>query len=264
MPAQDTNLNLKSIADREPVSIVVPCFNESEGIELLRSKLIPVINELQKTRTVELILVDDGSIDDTYLKLQQYFSQIAQIVRCDRNRGLSAAIQLGAAQATGSIICTADSDCTYDPAQLIPLLELMHDDIDIVTASPYHPQGLVVNVPSWRLFLSKGLSRLYWLVLPCKLYTYTSMFRAYRREVFETVRIQDPGFLGLVEIIVEAMFQGYKVVEYPAELRRRIFGQSKLCVARVIWNHLKYVKQLIARKLLFTRRLKPIKVLPSA
>jgi dolichol-phosphate mannosyltransferase len=264
MPLQDVNLTLKSTQDKESISIVIPCFNESEGIELLRTKLTPVIKKLQETRSVELILVDDGSIDDTYLKLQQYFSQTAQIVRCDRNRGLSAAIQLGAAHATGSIICTADSDCTYDPAQLISLLKLMRDDIDIVTASPYHPQGLVVNVPGWRLFLSKGLSRLYWLVLPCKLYTYTSMFRAYRREVFETVRIQDPGFLGLVEIIVEAMFQGYNVAEYPAELRRRVFGQSKLRVARVVWNHLKYIKQLISRKSLFTRRLKPIKVLPSA
>jgi dolichol-phosphate mannosyltransferase len=251
---------MKAMPDqhKDSVSIVIPCFNESEGIELLHSRISSVMEQLSQYRPVELILVDDGSTDDTYFQLQHYFGQSAIVTRCDRNRGLSAAIQVGAAQASGSIICTADSDCTYDPEQLIPMLELMQDDVDIVTASPYHPFGTVKNVPAWRLFLSKGLSRLYWLVLPCKLYTYTSMFRAYRREVFETVTIQDPGFLGLVEILVEALFQDYRITEYPATLQRRVYGQSKLRVARVIGDHLKYIVKLLPRRSLFRSAFKPV------
>ncbi|MBW4612838.1 MAG: glycosyltransferase family 2 protein [Desmonostoc vinosum HA7617-LM4] len=238
----------KPLERRQSVSIIVPCFNESEGIESLKKRLLPVVAELRSKRTVEVICVDDGSSDDTFFKLQQHLGEYAQIVSHPQNQGLSAAIRTGVVYSTGNIICTIDSDCTYDPADLIGLMNLMHEDIDIATASPYHPKGKVKNVPGWRLFLSKGLSGLYRLVLPQKLYTYTSMFRAYRREVLECIPITHPGFLGLVEIVAEAMLQGYRVVEYPAELSRRQFGQSKLRVAKVIWSHLKYIYQLIVRQ----------------
>ncbi|MBR8839414.1 MAG: glycosyltransferase [Stigonema ocellatum SAG 48.90 = DSM 106950] len=234
--------------NQESVSIIVPCFNESEGIESLKEKLLPVIAQLRLVRSVELICVDDGSIDDTYLKLQEHFSQQALIVRHEKNQGLSAAIKTGFANSTGKIICTIDSDCTYAPQDLVPVLNLMRGNVDIVTGSPYHPKGGIKNVPSWRLFLSKGLSQIYGLVLPQKLYTYTSMFRAYRREVLEKVPITYPGFLGLVEILAEAMFQGYKVVEYPTVLSNRVFGQSKLRVARVIKNHLKYIFTIMTQR----------------
>lgn len=245
---------LETIAQTQSISIIVPCFNESEGIASLKKKLEPVLTELRAMRAVEVICVDDGSSDDTFLKLHEYFGQEAQIIRHPKNKGLSAATKTGVAHSTGEIICTIDSDCTYEPYQLIGLLELMYDDVDIVTASPYHPKGKVKNVPEWRLFLSKGLSKLYRLVLPQKLCTYTSMFRAYRREVLETVSIRHPGFLGLVEIIAEAMLQGYKVAEYPAELKRRQFGQSKLRVARVIWSHIKYISHLVVRQMFQQRK----------
>jgi dolichol-phosphate mannosyltransferase len=244
------SLELKNTKDKLSVSIIVPCFNESESIQFLKEKLLPVLAKLRLERSVELICVDDGSSDDTFLKLEQYFGQQAQIIRHPKNKGLSAATKTGLIHSTANLICTIDSDCTYDPEDLLGLLNLMHGDIDIVTASPYHPKGRVKNVPEWRLFLSKGLSQLYRLVLPQKLYTYTSMFRAYRREVLETVPITHPGFLGLVEIVAEAMLRGYKVVEYPAELSRRQFGQSKLRVTRVILSHLKYIVQLIVRQAL--------------
>lgn len=242
-------MNLQT-PERQSVSIIVPCFNESEGIESLRKKLLPVVDKLRLVRSVEVICVDDGSIDDTFAKLEQHLGQHAQIIRHQKNKGLSAAIRTGFAQSTGKIICTIDSDCTYDPIYLVALLNLMHTDVDIVTASPYHPKGKVKNVPEWRLFLSKGLSQLYRFVLPQRLYTYTSMFRAYRREVLETVPVTYPGFLGLVEIVAEAMLRGYKVAEYPTELTNRVYGQSKLRVFRVIRSHLKYIGKLIVRQLL--------------
>jgi len=245
--------------DEQSVSIIIPCFNESEGIESLQQRLLPVLAKLRFLRPVELILIDDGSTDNTYAKLQQSFGQYASIISHEKNQGLSAAIRTGLAHSVGEIICTTDSDCTYDPSQLLPLLSLMAEDVDIVTASPYHPKGLVKNVPVWRLFLSKGLSQIYRVVLPYKLYTYTSLFRAYRREVLEAIPITYSGFLGLVEIIAEATLCGYKVVEYPAELRSRVYGQSKLRVAKVIWSHLMYISKLMLRRSLRQRKIRPVR-----
>ena len=239
---------------RPSVSIIVPCFNESEGIAALKEKLLPVLAQLNQQRNLELICVDDGSTDDTFLQLQQYFGQQAKIVRHPKNKGLCAAINTGFTSSTGKIICTIDSDCTYEPQDLIPLLDLLHNNIDIVTGSPYHPKGSVGKIPAWRLFLSKGLSQIYRVVLPQKLYTYTSIFRAYRREVLETVPITYPGFLGVIEILAEAMLRGYKVAEYPTKLNRRVFGQSKMRVAKVILSHLKYISKLIIRQFWIQRK----------
>lgn len=246
-------LTLKQTEDSSSVSIIIPCFNESEGIEPLKTKLLPVLDKLSLVRSVELIFVDDGSTDDTFLKLEQSFGQEAQIIRHKKNRGIWAAIKTGFTYSTGKIICSIDSDCTYHPQQLFELLNLINR-ADIVTASPYHPRGSVKNVPAWRLFLSKGLSQIYRLVLPQKLHTYTSMFRAYRRDVLQAVPTTYPGFLGLVEIVAESMLRGYKVVEYPTELSNRIFGQSKLRVTKVILSHLKYIGKLVFRKKILIKK----------
>lgn len=246
--------------DRRSVSAIVPCFNESEGIPNLKQRLLPVVAKLRLTRTVQLIFVDDGSTDETFMLLKHHFEPHAQIVRHQKNKGLSAAIATGLAHSSGEIICTMDSDCTYDPQQLIQLLNLMRDGVDIVTASPYHPQGIVRNVVAWRLFLSKSLSLIYRMLLPQKIYTYTSMFRAYRREVLERIPIEYPGFLGQVEILAEAMLRGYKVVEYPAELSSRVFGQSKLRVAKVILSHLNYIRQLFYRRMMLDKKVQIAKL----
>ncbi len=78
--------------DSQSVSIIIPCFNESEGIEPLKIKLLPVLEKLRLLGSVELIFVDDGSTDDTVLKLQLCFGQLAQIVSHQSNRGIWAAI----------------------------------------------------------------------------------------------------------------------------------------------------------------------------
>jgi dolichol-phosphate mannosyltransferase len=244
------NMSSQNVSlEQQSVSIIIPCFNEAEGIPALQQRLSSVLSKLRMHRDVEVICVDDGSIDSTFSQLETHFGQEVKIIRHPKNKGLSAAIRTGLISANGQIICTIDSDCTYDPEYLIDLLDLMFADVDIVTASPYHPRGRVKNVPNWRLFLSKGLSQIYRLVLPQKLYTYTSMFRAYRREVLEEIPITYPGFLGLVEVVAEAMLCGYKVVELPTELSNRVYGRSKLRVFRVVWSHLKYINKLVWRRL---------------
>src|SRR2546423_5300424 len=102
---------------------------------------------------------------------------------------------------TAEIVASLDADCTYDPQQLASLLARLADDIDLVVASPYHPAGSVVGVPSWRLALSRLASRLYGLVMSNKLYTYSSCVRVYRRSsVIDLPPVQD-GFAGIVELL---------------------------------------------------------------
>lgn len=254
MNRKEENLLSHEFCCHSAISIIIPCFNEADGVELLKSKLDYAIEILSQKYQVQIIIIDDGSSDSTYSKLIRNFGQAATIVKHQTNLGLTAAIQTGLGYASGDIISTMDSDCTYDPVQISGLLELLSTDVDIVTASPYHPLGKVKNVPGWRLFFSKGLSMLYGLVLPQRLYTYTSMFRVYRREIFEVVKYSQPGFMGVTEVLAEAMLSGFKVVEYPATLTSRVYGQSKLRTARMIRSHLLYLGKLIIRRFLLQRK----------
>ena len=159
----------------ESVSIVVPCYNEANGLVALRNGLTKVTAELGERTNLQVVLVDDGSVDDTYRELQAHLAKLpgaqVDIVRHDVNRGLTAALQTAAGVTTGEVVVTMDSDCTYDPVEIFGLLELMErTGADVVTGSPYHPRGGVENVPGWRLALSRGASRMYSLVLPQKLY----------------------------------------------------------------------------------------------
>ncbi|MCY7376968.1 MAG: hypothetical protein LH472_13495 [Pyrinomonadaceae bacterium] len=115
----------------------------------------------------------------------------------------------------------------------------------MVTASPYHKNGGVRNVPEWRLFLSKGASFLYRRVLRSKLDTYTSCFRVYRRSSVVNLPMTETGFLGVAEMLGRLDLSGGKIIEYPATLEVRLFGFSKMKTLRTVFGHLKLLSNLL-------------------
>jgi hypothetical protein len=141
-------------------------------------------------------------------------------------------------------VCSMDCDCTYDPHELARMIPLLTDGVDLVTASPYHPKGAVLNVPRWRLTLSKTLSRMYRVVLHQRLATYTSCFRVYRRDAVAPTHIDHPGFLGVAEMIGKLDLTGSTIVEFPTTLAVRMIGRSKMKVLRTIAGHVKLLMEL--------------------
>src|SRR5262249_2923758 len=202
-------------------------------------------DELAATTALRLILVDDGSRDGTREALPQAFAGVpdCEIVLHDRNRGVAAALLTGIEHARTDLVATIDADCSYDPLLLREMLPLARD-ADVVTASPYHPRGRVHNVPRWRLFLSRTLSRIYDRLLHDRLYTYTSCFRICRRKAVEGVRLTDGGFPGVAEILIRMMRRGARVVEFPAVLESRVLGVSKMRTLRTIRGHLRLLRRL--------------------
>jgi dolichol-phosphate mannosyltransferase len=224
------------------VSIVIPVFNEEDGIAQLKQKLLRLNDLLSERFELELVFVDDGSRDRTVLVLIDEFNHTGlryKIVEHGVNRGVGAAFRSGFQQSSGSFICTIDADCSYSPDGLRQLLAALQSSrADIAVASPYHPDGGVEGVPGWRLLLSKGCSLLYRMVCPVKLYTYTSIFRAYRADVVRNVRFESAGFVSAPEILIAAARRGYTITEVPLVLRGRAIGRSKMKIARTIGTHL--------------------------
>ena len=222
----------------------------------MKTELRPVLADLAQTYSIEIVFVDDGSRDGTLEILQKGFredpwEEVEIIYRKHEvNRGLGAALKTGFAAATGDLIVTTDSDGTYKFSTIPDLLEYIKG-VDIVTASPYHPEGGVVGVPGYRLLLSRGSSMIYRLLVDWRIHTYTCLFRAYRREVIDCVRFQSDGFLAGTELMVLGMLKGYKVREFPAVLYRRAFGVSKAKLLKTILAHLKFQAQVFFYRLRF-------------
>ena len=238
------------------LSIVVPCFNEVENVAKLKAELLPVVKNLVVSQSVELIFIDDGSTDGTLPTLQKTLQDNADLKGVDlkfekhpTNLGLGAAIRTGLTASTGQIIVTTDSDGTYKFSNIPGLLTYLKDDVDIVTGSPYHPEGDVVGVPRYRLILSQGSSMLYRILVDWNIHTYTCLFRAYRRQVIENISFTSDGFLAGTELLVKAMLKGYRVAEYPAVLYSRLHGVSKAKLARTIWAHLRFQSRILLHKL---------------
>jgi dolichol-phosphate mannosyltransferase len=237
------------MAKTQLVSIVIPVFNEEDGIAQLKDKLLQLRGLLAHEFDLEFVFVDDGSHDRTVERLKEQFvpgQTPCQVIEHRTNQGVGAAFRTGFRHSNGLLVCTIDADCTYSPEGLRSLLTALRDTgSDISVASPYHPKGGVEGVPAWRLLLSQGCSALYRWLSPLKLYTYTSIFRVYKSEVVRTVPFKSNGFVSAAEILIAAGRQGYKVTEVPMVLRARAIGRSKMKVMRTVVTHLKMLASFV-------------------
>jgi len=236
--------------------VVVPCFNEAMGISQLITRLHALHADLAEADEFQVILVDDGSVDDTWKTMTELTAGISWIrqIRHDANLGITAATITGLRAAATPWVATIDSDCTYDPLQMRQLLAAIDDDVTMVTASPYHPAGSVQGVPRWRLLLSKTASIAYATVINVNLYTYTSCFRIYRRDAIVDLPVTNPGFVGIAELLWLAVRAGGTVKETPAILTSRRIGHSKLRTMPVIIGHLRLMRRIVFQRLSFSKR----------
>ena len=234
---------------RTPVTIVVPCYQEERSISFLANSMGEVTSSLSSF-DVRWIFVDDGSTDGTWEQLQRQFGgrDDVYLMRHPRNHGIAAAIRSGILRARTDIVCSIDADCSYDPVGLARMIPLLGPGVDMVTASPYHADGAVQNVPAWRLGLSRGLSRIYQTVLGKNIATWTSCFRVYRRRSVVALRVDRGGFLGIAELAGRMVLAGGRIVEHPETLNVRVLGRSKLKVARTIAGHVALGGELFAQR----------------
>lgn len=230
------------------VTLVVPCFNEQDSLPPLFERLDRMLVAYPGW---EVLFVNDGSRDTTAAVLETEVPKRtwARSVDHPRNLGLGAAMHTAFDNTRDSaIVCTIDCDCTYPPERVIELVREL-GEADIATASPWHPSLETADVPWLRQLLSRGVSVLYRLALGRRIYTISSIFRAYRREVLDRVRFDSNGFPAVTEILVKAMLAGYRVTEVPIPLGTRQHGVSKMSVPRAIRGHLDLLAKTVVWKL---------------
>jgi polysaccharide deacetylase family protein (PEP-CTERM system associated) len=236
--------------ERTPVTLVIPCYNEEGSLPYLARTLEHLKSELSAAYQLKVLFVDDCSRDNTREVLETLFGQEEDItiVGHEVNRGVSAAILTGLQAAKTEIVCSIDCDCSYDPHELKRMLPLMKPGVAMVTASPYHRDGNVRNVPGWRLTLSHGLSVMYRVLLRRKLSTWTSCFRVYRKSQILDLPLNETGFLGTAELAAQLCLHDRVIVEHPAVLEVRLFGASKMKTLRTIRSHLRLLARMATQR----------------
>ncbi|SHO58200.1 hypothetical protein VQ7734_03970 [Vibrio quintilis] len=124
------------------ISIVIPCFNESEVIDYTVKELITFCNRLNHY-AFELIFVNDGSTDDTEEKLSAYSHQHTQlrILSFSRNFGHQQAVTAGIDASTGNAIVLIDADLQDPPEVIEQMLEKWESGYDVVYGTRAHRAG---------------------------------------------------------------------------------------------------------------------------
>lgn len=225
--------------DCAPVTVIVPCYNEEDGLPALLARLRSM--RTNGASGWHFLFVDDGSTDDTFGKLLRAARDESwiEVVRHHENLGLGAALRTGFEHARSPVLCTIDSDCTYPPEKLPELTALIDLGSEIVTASAWHPDSAAAEGSRIRIQLSRMVSGFYKLLIGQDVYTFTCLFRAYNRETIQRIHFRSNGFAAVAEMMLRGMLSGCRVAEVPMRLESRRFGESKLKVSDAIVAHVR-------------------------
>jgi len=235
------------------ISIIIPLFNERENILLYPADLFPIVDRIATdcSESFEYIMVDDGSMDDTFQQITKIARERkdVRIFRHTKNSGMGTAIRTGIAEAKGELIITMDSDLTFRPEDIRKLIAAYrHSGADCVSGSPYLEDGLLEEVTPSRLLLSRSVNFLYRLLLGGKISCVSPIFRLYRKEIFHEMTVSSNNFEINAEIISKLLIKKKRVVEVPVPLLKRRHGTSKIRITKEIRNYLLLLYRIFSTK----------------
>jgi glycosyltransferase involved in cell wall biosynthesis len=212
------------------VSIVIPCFNEEETVARLCGALDEAVGKLEAAgRATEVIVVDDGSSDETFprLKAAAGTRPWLRLVRFRRNFGQTAAMAAGFERARGAYVVPMDADLQNDPDDIPLLLGRLEEGYDIVSGWRKNRQDKALS----RKLPSKVANWLIGRVTGVRLHDYGCTLKAYRREVLEPVRLY--GEMHRF-IPVYAKWSGARITEQAVRHHARKEGRSKYGIGRTL------------------------------
>ncbi|MDA7645505.1 glycosyltransferase family 2 protein, partial [bacterium] len=192
----------------------------------------------------ELIVVNDGSSDDTGDKLKAAAALDSRVKAhgYPTNRGRGFAIRWGLQNSKGDIIVVTEGDLSYGDDIVSRLsTHLIDGDYDCVVASPHTSGGGMKNVPANRAFFTRVGNWILTKLMPVKLGTYTGMTRAYKRKMIQAVDLESNGKELHLEIISKLAALDYQIGELPAILQwpeGRKTRKGTFAPWRIIVSHL--------------------------
>jgi len=222
------------------ISVIIPAFNEADNIPQNLKKMADALSVTN--RDFEILPVDDGSTDDTALKIKEQSKKDPRIryVGYKKNGGRGKAIRTGIRMARGRYILTIDCDLSYSEEYLPTMYHLLKDnpEVDFVIGSPYMQDGSTENVSTKRLWISKLGNVILSSAMRGRIKTLTGILRGYKAEVVRRLELESDGKEIHLEILSKALASGYVPLEFPAVLTSRKKGKSKFRFKATALSHL--------------------------
>jgi glycosyltransferase involved in cell wall biosynthesis len=231
------------------LSVVIPIKNESASIPELYRQFTEALERWG--RPFEMLLVDDGSTDDSFERLAAIQARDARVrvIRFRRNFGQTAAFAAGFAHARGALIVTSDGDLQNDPADIPALVALVEQGADIAAGwrkdrkDPFLSRRLPSMTANWLISRITGV----------RLHDYGCSLKVFRSEVVKPLRLYGEMHRFLPAIASE---QGVTIVEHVVNHRARQHGTSKYGIGRTV----RVVLDLMTVKFLLSYATRPLQI----
>jgi dolichol-phosphate mannosyltransferase len=216
--------------DERKTLLIIPTYNEEESIALL----LPQVEALE----VSILIVDDGSTDNTIKVIQKFIDSGLNIEVLQRGKKLG----LGSAYIDGFALAISrdfdrviqmDADGSHQVSDLIRMLiaSEMKPNSELIIGSRWVEGGKVVNWNKGREYLSRSANKYSQFMLNLEVKDSTAGFRIYRTSLLKRMQlktIKSEGFSFQIEMTQRALKQGAVVTEIPITFIERIYGKSKM------------------------------------
>ena len=204
------------------ISVVIPIFNEAENISLL----IKSIDEALLGLNYEIIIVNDGSTDDTRTRLKEIYHSSLFIIELEKNYGQSLALEAGIDLAIGKYIVTMDGDLQNDPFDIPWMIDKAElENWDLVTGIRNNRKdSFIKTIPS------KIANYIISIITKLDIKDHGCALKVFTKETAKRINLQVQMHR---YITLLAHFNGAKIVQVPVRHNQRQFGSSNYGLERV-------------------------------
>jgi len=237
----------KSKDDQVLLSIILPMYNEEQTIG-------KVLRNLPRGKSIEIIVVDDHSSDNSLKEIEGINENTEIIVlKHAKNRGYGAAVVTGINNARGKVLVTMDSDGQHSPYDLLEMIKpIFNDEADYTIGSRYlgsYFYKLPVSTRLGELLIEKLIQ----IFFGKKIMNNQNGFRAFNRKVISIFKdFKYEGYAFCTEQIIRATIKGFRIKECPIKVYDRKYGTSNIILTKLTVNLFSCILQYILVKLNIT------------
>ena len=210
------------------VSLVVPCFNEQDNVEIFFRSVVKAFDG--KIEHYEVVFINDGSKDNTLINLKKIYEchpDFVAVIDFSRNFGKEAAVLAGLKRATGDYIAIIDADMQQRPEIVVNMVEFLNKNEDYDAVAAYQEKRIEGKA------ISKVKNLFYRLinkVCDIEFYSGASDFRTFRRKVVEAL-ISMPEYFRFSKGLFS--WVGFNTYYMPYQAEERYAGESKWSIKKL-------------------------------